>query len=108
LADATPERFWSTLLPTMFSDGTAQEVLDESGSSMQSFHPAGFRAMARACAEDLRDALPHGKSSTPSFATSFATTVTDHKLRSADRVQVTGFRDARGQESGFGPAMSRV
>jgi pimeloyl-ACP methyl ester carboxylesterase len=25
---------------------------------MQGFHPAGFRAMARASAEDLRDALP--------------------------------------------------
>jgi pimeloyl-ACP methyl ester carboxylesterase len=58
LADVTPGRFRSTLLPTMFSDGTAQEVIDEFGSSLQSFHPAGFRAMARACAEDLRDALP--------------------------------------------------
>ena len=26
---------------------------------MRAFHPAGFRAMARASAEDLRDALPH-------------------------------------------------
>lgn len=59
LADVTPEELRSTLLPTMFSDGTAQEVVDEFGSSVQSCHPAGFRAMARACAEDLRDALPH-------------------------------------------------
>jgi pimeloyl-ACP methyl ester carboxylesterase len=26
---------------------------------MLGFHPAGFRAMARASAEDLRDVLPH-------------------------------------------------
>jgi pimeloyl-ACP methyl ester carboxylesterase len=59
LAEVTPEELRSTLLPTMFSDGTAQKVVDEFGSSVESFHPAGFRAMARACAEDLRDALPH-------------------------------------------------
>jgi pimeloyl-ACP methyl ester carboxylesterase len=58
LADVTPEELRSTLLPTMFSDAMAQEVRDEFGSNVQSFHPAGFRAMARACAEDLRDALP--------------------------------------------------
>jgi pimeloyl-ACP methyl ester carboxylesterase len=26
---------------------------------MQAFHPRGFRAMARASAEDVRDVLPH-------------------------------------------------
>jgi pimeloyl-ACP methyl ester carboxylesterase len=58
LAGGTPETVRSTLLPTMFSAGTAPEVVDEFGSSVAAFHPAGLRAMARACAEDLRDALP--------------------------------------------------
>jgi pimeloyl-ACP methyl ester carboxylesterase len=59
LADLTPDEFRDTLLPTMFSGGTAPDVVAEFGSSMVAFHPAGFRAMARASAEDLRDALPH-------------------------------------------------
>ena len=59
LADVTPEQFRATLLPTMFTDGTAPDVLDDFGASMLAFHPAGFRAMALASAEDLRDALPH-------------------------------------------------
>ena len=33
-------------------------TIDAFGASMRSFHPVGFRAMARASAEDLRDALP--------------------------------------------------
>jgi pimeloyl-ACP methyl ester carboxylesterase len=57
LASRTPEEFRSTLLPTMFSDGAASDVVGEVGGSMVAFHPAGFRAMARASAEDLRDAL---------------------------------------------------
>ena len=32
--------------------------------SLAAFHPAGFRAMARASAEDLRDALPRLRSPT--------------------------------------------
>jgi pimeloyl-ACP methyl ester carboxylesterase len=43
----------------MFTDGTAPDVLDAFGASMLAFRPAGFRAMALASAEDLRDALPH-------------------------------------------------
>jgi pimeloyl-ACP methyl ester carboxylesterase len=31
------------------------------GASMLGFHPAGFRAMARASAENVRDVLPHIK-----------------------------------------------
>jgi pimeloyl-ACP methyl ester carboxylesterase len=42
----------------MFSEGTPAESVAEFGSSMMTFHPAGFRAMARASAEDLREALP--------------------------------------------------
>lgn len=59
LADLPPDEFVGTLLPTMFSETTAREDVDEFGANMLTFHPAGFRAMARAAAEDLRDALPH-------------------------------------------------
>jgi pimeloyl-ACP methyl ester carboxylesterase len=58
LADLPPDAFAGTLLPTMFSEA-APEDIDEFGASMLAFHPAGFRAMARASAEDLRGALPH-------------------------------------------------
>jgi pimeloyl-ACP methyl ester carboxylesterase len=43
----------------MFSEGTPQESVEAFGASMRAFHPAGFRAMANASAEDLRDVLPH-------------------------------------------------
>jgi pimeloyl-ACP methyl ester carboxylesterase len=59
LSDLPPGEFAGTLLPTMFSETTARQDVDEFGSSMLAFHPAGFRAMARASAEDLRGALPH-------------------------------------------------
>jgi pimeloyl-ACP methyl ester carboxylesterase len=58
LADLSPAEFVGTLLPTMFSEATPPEVVDAFGASMLGFHPAGFRAMARASAENLRDALP--------------------------------------------------
>jgi pimeloyl-ACP methyl ester carboxylesterase len=58
LADLSPAEFVGTLLPTMFSDATPPESVDAFGASMLGFHPAGFRAMARASAENLRDALP--------------------------------------------------
>lgn len=64
LADRPPGELRAALLPTMFSEGTAPEVVEEFGSSMVGFHPGGFRAMARAAAEDLRDALPHVSAST--------------------------------------------
>lgn len=59
LADLSPEEFVNVLLPTMFSEGTPPAFIDEFGASMLEFHPAGFRAMARASAEDLREVLPH-------------------------------------------------
>ena len=59
LADLSPEKFVGALLPTMFSAGTAQDLVDPFRASMLVFHPGGFRAMARASAEDLRDALVH-------------------------------------------------
>jgi pimeloyl-ACP methyl ester carboxylesterase len=59
LADLSPDEFVAALLPTMFSERTAPECVHEFGASMLAFHPAGFRAMARASAEDLRSVLPH-------------------------------------------------
>jgi pimeloyl-ACP methyl ester carboxylesterase len=58
LSDLSPDQFVETLLPTMFSPSTPPEVVDEFGATLREFHPAGFRAMARASAEDLRDILP--------------------------------------------------
>jgi pimeloyl-ACP methyl ester carboxylesterase len=59
LADGTPEAFVGALLPTMFSKTMPHETVDDFRASMQAFHPRGFRAMARASAEDVRDVLPH-------------------------------------------------
>jgi pimeloyl-ACP methyl ester carboxylesterase len=58
LADLSPDEFVEALLPTMFSEQTPQESVDAFGAAVRAFHPAGFRAMARAAAEDLREALP--------------------------------------------------
>jgi pimeloyl-ACP methyl ester carboxylesterase len=58
LSHLSPEEFAGALLPTMFSEETPVESVDEFRASMLAFHPAGFRAMARASAEDLRDVLP--------------------------------------------------
>jgi pimeloyl-ACP methyl ester carboxylesterase len=57
LADETPEAFVGALLPTMFSRAMPDETVDDFRASMQAFHPRGFRAMARASAEDVRDVL---------------------------------------------------
>jgi pimeloyl-ACP methyl ester carboxylesterase len=59
LADRAPDELVGALLPTMFSSTMPPEAMDGFGASMQAFHPRGFRAMARACAEDVRDVLPH-------------------------------------------------
>jgi pimeloyl-ACP methyl ester carboxylesterase len=59
LADGTPEEFVGALLPTMFSKSMPRETVDDFRASMESFHPRGFRAMARASAEDVRNVLPH-------------------------------------------------
>lgn len=59
LAALSPPEFVDALLPSMFSDSTTAEVVEDFGASMLTFHPAGFRAMARASAENLRDVLPH-------------------------------------------------
>jgi pimeloyl-ACP methyl ester carboxylesterase len=57
LADGGPGAFVEALLPTMFSKRVPSEVVDGFRASMEGFHPAGFRAMARASAEDVRDVL---------------------------------------------------
>jgi pimeloyl-ACP methyl ester carboxylesterase len=57
LADATPSEFTDTLLPTMFTEGTPAEILEDFGAALRCFHPAGFRAMSRASAEDLTASL---------------------------------------------------
>jgi len=59
LADGSPEALVAALLPTMFSEAVQRETVDDFRASMQAFHPRGFRAMARACAGDVRDVLPH-------------------------------------------------
>ena len=59
LSELPPDEFVAALLPTMFSDGTPPKTVDVFGESMRAFHPAGFRAMARASAENVREALPH-------------------------------------------------
>jgi pimeloyl-ACP methyl ester carboxylesterase len=59
LADGPPEAFVAALLPTMFSKAMPPRTVDDFRASMQAFHPRGFRAMARASAEDVRDVLPH-------------------------------------------------
>jgi pimeloyl-ACP methyl ester carboxylesterase len=59
LASLSPDEFVNALLPTMFSEATSSETVDEFGATMLTRHPIGFRAMARASAENLRDVLPH-------------------------------------------------
>ena len=58
LSALSPEEFAGTLLPTMFSAATPPEVVEAFGASMGGFHPTGFRAMARASAESVRELLP--------------------------------------------------
>ena len=58
LADLSPDELVSALLPTMFSDRTPSDSVDAFAGSLRAFHPAGFRAMARASAENLRAVLP--------------------------------------------------
>jgi pimeloyl-ACP methyl ester carboxylesterase len=64
LADRAPEEFVAALLPTMFSKTMPPETPDDFRASMHAFHPRGFRAMARASAEDVRD-VPHVDVPTP-------------------------------------------
>jgi pimeloyl-ACP methyl ester carboxylesterase len=58
LSELPPAELVDTLLPTMFSPATPRASVDAFAASMRAFHPAGFRAMARASADDLRALLP--------------------------------------------------
>ena len=59
LADGGPGAFVDALLPTMFSKPMPPDTVAAFEASLRAFHPRGFRAMARAAAEDVRDVLPH-------------------------------------------------
>jgi pimeloyl-ACP methyl ester carboxylesterase len=58
ISHASPDDFVAALLPTMFSEGTEPATVAAFDAALRAFHPVGFRAMSRASAEDLRDALP--------------------------------------------------
>ena len=58
IADLPPAEFVDVLLPTMFSPETPTDRVAAFRTGMLGFHPAGFRAMARACTVNLRPALP--------------------------------------------------
>jgi pimeloyl-ACP methyl ester carboxylesterase len=58
LSTLSPAEFADTLLPTMFATDPGPESVERFAASLRAFHPSGFRAMARASAEDLRDLLP--------------------------------------------------
>lgn len=58
LSRLSPEEFVATLLPTMFSQGAPPDAVAAFAAGMLAFHPNGFRAMARALADDLRETLP--------------------------------------------------
>lgn len=58
LSDLDPDEFVDVLLPTMFSTSVPPDEVETLRTSMLAFHPAGFRAMARASAEDLRHVPP--------------------------------------------------
>lgn len=58
LADQSPRDFVDTLLPTMFALPVAEEDFKAFRAALEAFHPAGFRAMASASAEDLSGTLP--------------------------------------------------
>lgn len=57
LSRLAPEKLVEELLPTMFSASAPPDVVSEFANSLALFHPAGLRAMARACTEDLTDVL---------------------------------------------------
>jgi pimeloyl-ACP methyl ester carboxylesterase len=58
LSELSPDEFVETLLPTMFATSPSPEDVKAFRAAMLSFHPVGFRAMARASFEDLRDVPP--------------------------------------------------
>lgn len=57
LSRLSPAKLVTELLPTMFSASAPPHVVAEFSDSLTRFHPAGLRAMAHACTEDLTDVL---------------------------------------------------
>jgi pimeloyl-ACP methyl ester carboxylesterase len=57
LSELHPDHFVGALLPTMFSADVPPQVVEDFGAALRAFHPPGFRALARASAEDLRPVL---------------------------------------------------
>jgi pimeloyl-ACP methyl ester carboxylesterase len=57
LSTLTPDDLVATLLPTMFCAMPPAETLDRFEVSLRAVRPAGFRALARASADNVRDAL---------------------------------------------------
>lgn len=58
LSGLPPADLVDALLPTMFAASASPDVTARFATSLASFHPAGLRAMAHACTEDLTDMLP--------------------------------------------------
>jgi pimeloyl-ACP methyl ester carboxylesterase len=58
LSEMSADDLVAALLPTMFSARVPCETVDKFRASMREVHPAGFRAMADASAENVRDVLP--------------------------------------------------
>jgi pimeloyl-ACP methyl ester carboxylesterase len=57
LSRYAPEALVDALLPTMFAPSAPPSVVAEFANALSSFHPAGLRAMARACTADLTEVV---------------------------------------------------
>ena len=57
LAGLAPQELVRALLPTMFAPSAPSNIVADYAEALAAFHPAGLRAMARACTEDLTDVL---------------------------------------------------
>jgi pimeloyl-ACP methyl ester carboxylesterase len=58
VSELPPDEFAAAIVPSMFSPSVNDEVVATFADSARSFRPAGFRAMARASAEDQSHVLP--------------------------------------------------
>jgi pimeloyl-ACP methyl ester carboxylesterase len=54
----SPEAWVPGWVPDAFSSHAPTSLLKDYGDVMSDFHPAGFRAMSRACAPDFSDIMP--------------------------------------------------
>ena len=57
VSELSADELVDALLPTMFAVPPEADDVERFAASMRAFHPGGFRAMARASAEDLRGLL---------------------------------------------------